>query len=94
MQIEQSPPCVGFRQPAENAKLTRKPQILLGEPNNGTYSRVPFQNRGERFAGNDRERPTVHTVPIFENSSGQGHIAEGAQPDYNPFRGGWDVMKR
>ncbi len=38
MQIEQPLPCVGFRQIAENAKLTRKSQILLGEPNNGTHS--------------------------------------------------------
>ncbi len=47
MQIEQPLPCVGFRQIAENAKLTRKSQILLGEPNNGTHSRVPFQKQGQ-----------------------------------------------
>jgi len=88
MQIEQSLPCVGFRQIAENAKLTRKSQILLGEPNNGTHSRVSFQNRGKCLTGDDRERPTACAVPVFENSGGQGNIAEGAQADHNPFRRG------
>ncbi|GAA6413691.1 hypothetical protein Bwad005_12920 [Bilophila wadsworthia] len=88
MQIEQPLPCVGFRQIAENAKLTRKSQILLGEPNNGTHSRVPFQNRSKRLTSNDRERPPARAVPVFENSSGQGNIAEGAQADHNPFRRG------